>query len=315
VIAEWGSYMGERMDAHFILKAVNSGGTVTQNYQGAYAKLDPTAAGNPLGLGAVDTVGPTYSLALDTSVVATGTFTNGSATIIAPLAVMRGASPIIPYTSVKIGIAPTTAEADGVRMGAYDLGVTSATVDHTSIMSAAVQASTEVRFGRLKIGNAFGSELQNLPVTISAMYYAVSPIGWVVNAGDSLTTTLTLDPYASNTTTDACYGTCTGTAAGSAGSVLLRRLAGTVPALAMAAAPTPTTAVPLVAGIGRVPLTATLAPGVLEFILVAPSWLKTNSGFGGTSGTYDNDPMGRVTFGVYGPQTNKSKFIYMRENY
>jgi hypothetical protein len=186
VISEWGSYMGEPMNANFVLSAMNVANNVTSNYEGAYAKLDLTAGTNPLGLGAVDATGPTYNLLLDTSAAATGSFINGSATISAPLAVVRGSTAVGPYNAVKVGIAPSSAETDGVKMGAYDLSVAGGANDHTSIMDPLVQAVTQVRYGRLKISNAYGSELLTLPVRTTAQYYDGTT--WVTNLQDSLTT-------------------------------------------------------------------------------------------------------------------------------
>jgi hypothetical protein len=186
VISEWGSYMGEPMNANFVLSAMNVANNVTSNYEGAYAKLDLTAGTNPLGLGAVDATGPTYNLLLDTSVAATGSFINGSATISAPLAVVRGSTAVGPYNAVKVGIAPNSAEADGVKMGTYDLSVAGGANDHTSIMDPLVQAVTQVRYGRLKISTAYGSELLTLPVRTTAQYYDGTT--WLTNLQDSLTT-------------------------------------------------------------------------------------------------------------------------------
>lgn len=207
--------------------------------------------------------------------------------------------------------------------GTYTVSATQ-TVSSTTITAMdgaalAFDSGNEFRYGRLKVDNASGSERQTLPVKITAMYYAGSPTGWAVNTSDACTATLALTPNASavaNTTTEACYGACTSNLAGSAGSVLLQRPSGnTNAALAIAAAPTPTTAINLAAGLGTVTLGQPLVsgaptPGALDFILVAPSWLKTKSATG-----YDADPRGRITFGVYGATTNKTKFIYLRENY
>jgi hypothetical protein len=129
----------------------------------------------------------TYNLTLDTSLPASGSFASGSAAIVAPLAVVRGTTAIAPYTSVQIGIAPTTAEADGVKMGTYDLGVTSATADHTSIMDPLVQASTEVRYGRVQLQNVNGSELLNLPLPMSLQYWTGTASGWQTNSLDTRT--------------------------------------------------------------------------------------------------------------------------------
>ncbi len=274
------------------ITAMSGTGAPTRNYDGSYvgglAKQVTLSDANGLPQSGF---GPTNPLA-------SSVFVSGIANLTT--------TPSVKYTFASKLTSPATLT---VRGGDTD------TVAQAPAGGAAVEGSIPLRSGSLRLSNAFGSERQNLPMTVSAMYYAPSPVGWAVNTLDGCTTTLTLAAYGSNTTTDACYGTCTGVAAGSAGSVLLRRLVGTTPALAMAAAPTPTTAVPLVAGTGTVKLTAPSTPGVLEFILVAPSWLKTNSGLGGTLGNYDWDPMGRITFGIYGPATNKRKLIYTRENY
>lgn len=180
VFAEWGSYMGEQMDAQFTLNAVELAGTTTNNYQGNYAKLDPAASGNPLGLGAMnDGTVKSYNLPLDTSLTATdssgsnpASFVSGSATIAAPFAIVRGASPTGPYSAITVGIAPT--DTDGVKMGGtdiYDLGISSATPDHTSIMDPLVQSTTQVRYGRSRISNGYGSGLAPLSLPIAAEYW------------------------------------------------------------------------------------------------------------------------------------------------
>ncbi|MBK9160039.1 MAG: hypothetical protein IPM27_00465 [Nitrosomonadales bacterium] len=183
VVADWGSYMGEKMMAKFTLQAVSLGGIVTKNYQGAYAKLDPSAAGNPLRFGAVDAAGPTdLTTRLDTSLPASGSFANGSAAISAPLGITRGASADGPFNMLKIGIAPTTAEADGVKMGVYDLNV-GGTPDHASIMDPQVQDATTVRYGRMKISNAHGSELQSASLSLAAQYW--NGTSYVPNVNDN----------------------------------------------------------------------------------------------------------------------------------
>ncbi|MBI5429727.1 MAG: hypothetical protein HY938_04625 [Nitrosomonadales bacterium] len=187
VISEWGSYIGEMMKAQFTLTALDRNGNTTQNYAYSattannYAKLDPTAAGNPLGLGAVDTAGPTYNLPLDTSLSASGNFAAGSAAISAPLAVTRGAVAVGPYNAVKFGIAPT--DADGVKMNAYDLGVFGAAADHASIMDTLVQNVVAARYGRMKVANGYGSDLLSLPVELTAQYW--NGATYVTNAEDN----------------------------------------------------------------------------------------------------------------------------------
>lgn len=174
------TYMGEQMNASFTLTAQSFGGTTTQNYTGILAKLNPAAAGNPLGLAAVDsTVPPTYlSARLDTSLAASGTFVNGAAVIMAPLAITRTATPDGPYALLDIGIAPL--DAEGVGISAFDLDTdVVAGNDHSKI------ARTEVRYGRSKVFNALGSEQLPLPVTVAAQYW--NGAGYVNSTTDNQT--------------------------------------------------------------------------------------------------------------------------------
>jgi len=308
VIAEWGSYMGEMMDAQFTLNAVESGGSVTNNYRAPYAKLDPAAAGNPLALGAADAAGPTYNVALTTAVTATGSFANGSATIVAPFAVVRGASAIAPYTVLKIGIAPT--DSDGIKMGTLNLGVTSATADHASIMDPLVQASTEVRFGRLKLSNAVGSEKASLQIPVQAQYWSGN--SWVLNSSDSQTqipaTSVALSNYRDKSGTPPTPNWTTtpgglGTLLGGQGSITL-------------SAPAPS------GGTGSVDFAINLGTATTDIscltshpLMTAPAlslaYLRGMNGSCAAASTYAADPSATATFGVYVPETRKA--VHIRE--
>jgi MSHA biogenesis protein MshQ len=305
VIDEWGTYAGEIMDAQFTLNAIEFGGSPTNNYQGAYAKLNPVAAGNPLALGAVDTVGPTFNVALSTALTATGSFVNGSATITAPVAVVRGATAIAPYTSLKIGIAPT--DSDGIKMGSFDLGVTSATADHASIMDPLVQASTEVRYGRLKLSNAVGSEKASLQIPLQAQYWSGS--SWVLNANDSQTqipaTSVALSNYRDKSTPPTPNWTTTATGLGtlSAGQGVITL-----------SAPTPA------GGTGSVDLAINLGIATTDAscltshpVMTAPalSLAYLRGPWCAAASTFTADPSATATFGVYTPETRKA--VHIRE--
>ncbi|MDD5180526.1 MAG: LamG domain-containing protein, partial [Gallionellaceae bacterium] len=184
------TYMGEQMNAAFTLTAkAADGATTLQNYNYSatsannFAKLDPTAAGNPLLFGAVNsTATPTYLTArLDTSLPATGNFVNGNGTanVVAPLAITRSASADGPYALLDIGIAPQ--DSDGALMAAYNLDTDAvAGNDHTTV------ARSEVRYGRMKVSNAHGSELLTLPIGVTVQYW--DGTNYVTSATDSLTT-------------------------------------------------------------------------------------------------------------------------------
>jgi MSHA biogenesis protein MshQ len=184
------TYMGEAMTAQFTLtaQAVDSGTnavSTTQNYNYSatpannFAKFDPTTTGNPLGLGAVDTAGPT-PLIIDytTNGTASGSFTSGSATITVPFAISRGASSVGPYNSVQIGIAPS--DSDGVKMGAFNIDTSnSGAPNHTSI------ATTAELYGRMVVSGAYGSELLALSVPVAAQYW--NGTNWALSSSDSNT--------------------------------------------------------------------------------------------------------------------------------
>ena len=184
------SYMGERFNAQFSLSAQALDNSITQNYQGAYAKLNLAAAGNPLGFGAVD--GGTYlSARLAVAASASGSFNLGTAlNIVAPLTFSRGAMPDGPYNLLRIGIAPL--DTDGASMGTLDLDTDSAIPgnDH------ALLGSTIMRYGRMRLSNAHGSELLQLPIKMVAQYWNGS--GYITNRDDNNTLLVAADILFSN---------------------------------------------------------------------------------------------------------------------
>ena len=184
------SYMGERFNAQFSLSAQALDNSITQNYQGAYAKLNLAAAGNPLGFGAVD--GGTYlSARLAIAASASGSFTLGTAlNIVAPLTFSRGAAPDGPYNALRIGIAPV--DTDGAAMGAFDLDTDTALAgnDH------ALLGTTAMRYGRMRLANAHGSELLQLPIAMTAQYWNGS--GYITNRDDNNTLLVATDILFSN---------------------------------------------------------------------------------------------------------------------
>lgn len=275
VINEWGSYIGEKFHAVFTLFAKDLAGNTTHNYQGTYAKLIPTDSGNPLVFGAVDTAAPAYNLTLDTSVAAiSSVFASGVAAVTAPLAVVRpAASAVGPYTSVKVGIAPM--DSDGIMMNAYDLGVASSAVDHTSVMDPDVQATTTLRYGQMKLSNAHGSEVQQLTINATIQYW--DGTSYVTSTQDSISTFAT---------SDVLFGSVYKSIALDEVSVV-----------------SPPASVVFTNGAGSFRMAKPsggdgVYEGGVEIYTIAPSYLPSNRA--------------RVTYGVY---KGASEFIYMRENY
>ncbi len=186
------TYMGEPLNAQFSLSAQALNNDTTFNYQGAYAKLNIAAAGNPLGFGAVNAAGTTFlSSRLSFPTSASGNFNLGVASnIVAPLLFSRGATADGPYNALRIGIAPL--DADGAGMGAFDLDTNSVIPgnDHTLL------GSTAMRYGRMRLTNAHGSELLKLPVPVITQYWNGS--GYVTNSDDNHTVLNASDVILSN---------------------------------------------------------------------------------------------------------------------
>jgi hypothetical protein len=183
------SYLGETLTPVFTLSAVNGSGVTTENYMGGFARLN---LATQLGLGAINNpaVGartpfpvcggvPAHPCITPAPVV--GAFDDGSAIDVeAPLTVLRGSAAVAPFTTFQVGIAPV--DLDGVKLGTYDL-------DTVNVVAGAnnhgLVGSTILRYGRMGIDNAYGSELLNLTMRVSAQYW--NGLGYATNTLDSCT--------------------------------------------------------------------------------------------------------------------------------
>ena len=277
------TYMGEEMSAVFnlIAKAAN-GATTLQNYTTAnsFAKLDPTAAGNPLALAAVDTGTPRTVAVLDTTTygVASGSFAAGVATVTAPFAVTRGGSASGPFDALGVGVNP--ADSDGAALATLDLAVNAGGSPNTH----GKVGSTKARYGRMKLSNAHGSELLKLPIPMEAQYWQGQY--WAQNNLDDATTIVQNNIKLSNAAV-----TISGVIKDAAGKwriVLNKPL-------------TPVSSnVCLDLDTGATGDTSCQATTPLSM-----PYLQTGVAF-------DKDPVSRATFGVY---KGNNEFIYLRETY
>jgi MSHA biogenesis protein MshQ len=290
------TYMNEGMLATFTLTAKNAANAVTENYEGIQARLtlsDPTN----FRLGALDGVSKTSRLAAQTS---SGTWLKGVASNI-PLGFMfvRAASgPDGPFTP-QFGIAPQ--DSDGITLlpASYNLDIDapSGASEHASI------GQTSVRFGRLKLGNAFGSEKLDLPIPLEAQYW--NGVAFITNTDDSCTpltnANAVLGNYigglsASNMGTSHLAGL--GTLAGGKGGLKLSM-------------PSPSAAgsLDLAIKLGSGASADQSCPGSMGSVTGAgleylqSQWCGTNFG---------RDPRVRIRFGAY---KNANQMIYMREMY
>jgi hypothetical protein len=285
------TYMDEAMETGFKLSAKNASGGVTQNYTTAsgYAKLDPTASPASLNVGARDgTVNLTSRLDLGS---VSGSFVAGEATVAARVALRRARpdNPDGPFESLELGVAPQDSDGTALRPADLNLDVDGAGgVDHVKI------GQTRVRFGRLRLVNAYGSELLDLPIPIRVEYW--NGVGFVTNSDDN----------------------CTRLAAA---HMLLSGYQGNLNAGETSVAPAPTLS--FSGGVGNLKLTkpgAGNAGSVLLRVDLAAEgkrylrgrWDDGANPDADTGTAYDDDPAARGSFGHY---KAGARLIDLRESY
>jgi len=292
------TYMGERLDISGItLTAQNTQGGTTQNYTGAYAKLGLTDAAG-LGLGARSGTTNLTSRFSTGSGTASGAWNNGVASsITAQTSIQRLASPDGPFSGVDIGIAPN--DSDGVQLNVLDMDVDGDTAnDHKSL-----GVSTDIRFGRMRLSNAYGSGTIDLPVELQAEYY--NGTAFATNTADSCTNfsqnnfQLIYAAGSSITSTNLPAGNISITGALSAGVANLRIIK---PSGTLATPGGVTLCLDLDAGAGGDTTCAASAPA-------GKTYLQGPWG----AATYDKDPKASLGFGLYAAQPRN--FIFFRENY
>lgn len=266
------TYFGEDgFTTAFTLTAQNLTGGTTSNYRDAFAKLDLALYGS---YGFSSAALPAGSSLSSSSSAPGGSWTNGVASVTARHQISRPTDLTAP-TSAALTAAPNDGEVP-VASPAMALG------------------STTLRYGRLQLLNAYGSELLDLPLTLRAQYWNGS--AWVMNSDDS----------------------CTAITAPTSGSGLTfyPEVAVGAPGNHLSAAETTVT----------VNVTGKLASGDaglkfskpgsgnsgyvdISIPLAARPWLQFPWGISVVNPTGLN-PTGRATFGIY-----RSRLIYSRENY
>jgi len=260
-----------------MLEARNLGDTKTANYTGAFA----------LGLVSFGLENADNGTDLSTRLTAPGSWSAGVYTLSSTNAVFSRPASTTPdatwgaFDQLEIGVTAadadvtTTPRVSGADMNPAAVGC-GAGCAHKKITAA---GGTKIRYGRLRLNNAHGSELLALPVPVKAQYY--NGTGFITHADDSCTGfTLATDL--------------------SLGNYQLNLAAGeTTPGPA---------SITLSSGASAISLTA---PGVgnsgsVDLTLNVPAWLEYN--WTGVVG----DPKSRATFGVH---RKSDQFIYQRENY
>jgi MSHA biogenesis protein MshQ len=276
--------------------AANALGNTTAYYDGsAYSLSNPQAQAGTLSTQAVEPAGSIY----------TPSVTN----IAANAYVMGVANVSVAGVTLPNKLTPSTS--------ASSVAVSLRASDPNSSSAGYVEGSVNLRSGRIKVSNAFGSQRTALDVGVQVQYWNGQT--WVLNSDDSCTK-IPVSSVALSNYLDARGG---------------------VPSPSWTTAPATkavVNAVPMAVvfnnGSGAMTLSApsTGAPGSVEFAFnLGPttidhsclashpmlttatdlSWLRAQNGAtnscAGVS-TYDRDPSARATFGVFMPETKKAVF-------
>ncbi len=199
----------------------------------------------------------------------------------------RLAAPDGPYDSLQLGVKVT--DPDGAVLAGLNMDPASSGVCAATCSGVTIGATTSVRFGRVTIANAFGSELQALPVPLHVEYYNGS--GFVTNPQDgctSITAAMLTPTPAAGTPPLANIPVGGGTTSGTLANI------------------------PVSAGDAGLSFSAPGAGNVGDFTLQvnlgALPWLRYDWDGNGVN---DNDPpLARVSFGTYG---GSGRQIYIRE--
>ena len=170
------SYMGQGFSGQFAISPQSSRGSSLQNYTGDFVKLT---------LGDFDFVARDINAATELSARLAGAATSlawsGDGTVNASFALARGATPDGPYTTLSVGTDFDDSDGIGLASASKDLDS-----DGDASTDSAELDQTEVRFGRLRLGDALGPETALLNVPLLTEYWD-SP-SWLQNDDDSCTT-------------------------------------------------------------------------------------------------------------------------------
>ena len=286
--ASWGG-VATSPGLAFTLSAREFGGAVTPNYSAATLGALNVATFANLAMGARSAT-TNLTGRIDSGSTSAGSWSSGSASVSVTTAIRRATpdNPDGPYTALAFGIAPT--DPDSVAMNTLDLDVDGVGGnDHRN-----VGVSTAVRFGRLRLQNALGSERIDLPIPAVLQHWNGTAFAFVTNMDDSCTTL---------TATNLSLGSYTGgiTAINMGNSHI------TPATISFSVSP----------GVGDLKLTKPsplpASPGsttlTVDLGAEAKTYLQGNWGVA----TYTANPSSRAAFGLYGAQPRN--FIFFRENY
>lgn len=248
------------------LYARNLSGGTTANYDNTFGLSNSVTLAAWDALGSTTTQNPGTG-ALTNNTVAAAAFSAGIATSATPV-----------YTFDISPTAPTN-----IFIRAVDT-VNAAVTSLLAIPANSVEGGVRIVNGRVKVSNAYGSELLPLPLTVTVQYW--NGTNWVTSTTDSVTSFNTNLTAAGNLVPVIVTGPL---ALGDIGVVS----AGVVT---------------VAGGVRAFTLNSPSVTGSADISLDAPDYLLTGSNVAGINPSR----AGRATFGVYKGNNN---FIYQRESY
>lgn len=251
------------------LEARSFNETVTQRYTAGYGTLG------------------TFSISGDNS---------GTAVSVARL---NPALPAFAWSSGRYTVSSATTSFDRLAApdGSYESFALKANIltepDGVAISGSALSNTTRIRFGRLRLSNAFGPATGALAMPVQAQYWSGS--SWVLNGADSSTAV----PANAFFLTGGPAATTTASAV---------NLAGGLGTLTLTKSTTATGSVDVAANLGAVGSDQSCLATHGGTAANRP-WLRSRNG--NCTATYDRDPSARATFGIYSPETRRS--VHVRE--
>ena len=296
------TYVGQAFDYTvqpvITMQAQNFANAATTLYAGSWWRITSgsltgksyTAASGTLDVSGITGTDPVINDAGSGS----GTLTFGSGTGL----FFTRTTPVVPFDA-ELSLAINVVDADGVAYAGNPARFGTASAGN----GIAFSSGKQMRFGRLRIGNANGSQLLPLKVQIQAQYWDSTGAGnsFITNTADSCIALaaahIALGNYQKNL--NACEASVTvGSFAGGRSTVQL--------------------SAPGNGNNGSVDLTANLGAGGSGTTCIAGAatpvtganraYLQGNW----SGGAYDQNPIARAAFGVY---RGAEEIIYFRENY
>jgi hypothetical protein len=258
----------------FTLTAQNASNATTQNYTGSFAKLALTDWNDFVFTSAGLPAGSTLSAS---ATAPAGTWSNGVAGVTAKHQVNRPTA-LTGQTTVIVNTSPV--DTDGVTM-----------------VTAPVAPGTPLRYGRVNLGNAHGSELLDLAVPMQVEYF--NGTSFITNTDDvcSVSSISITDPLSTDSLVPA--DSCVWDDSSTSGSFKC--------ATAAPAGTTYREANSLSAGNFNLNIKAPGKTGALDITATVGNWLQFD-----WHGTGATNPSARATFGIY---KGNQKIIYFREVY